>query len=85
MFLRPKTYLGGFHMTQVHFTLKTEDIQSLIEESVENNASKLVLQTLFNQIMEQQRTEYVKLKTMKEAQNALPREMDILKEVIQLE
>jgi transposase-like protein len=60
MFLRPKTYLGGFHMTQVHFTLKTEDIQSLIEESVEDNASKLVLQTLFNQLMEQQRTEYIK-------------------------
>lgn len=35
-------------MTQVHFTLETEDIQSLIDQSVKDNAAKQILQTVFN-------------------------------------
>jgi transposase-like protein len=46
-------------MTQVHFTLKTEDIQNIIEKSAKDETSKIFLQTLFNQLMEQQRTEYI--------------------------
>ncbi|MGX7388820.1 hypothetical protein ACWOF5_11390 [Carnobacterium divergens] len=33
-------------MTQVHFTLETEDIQSLIDQSVKDNAAKQILQTV---------------------------------------
>lgn len=58
MFLA-KTYQGGFHMTQVHFTLKSDDIQNIIEKSVKDETSKRILQTLFNQLMEHQRTEYI--------------------------
>src|SRR5690625_6041131 len=32
-----KTYLGGLHMTQVHFTLNNEEIQSIIEHSVKED------------------------------------------------
>lgn len=39
-------------MTQVHFTLETEDIQSLIDQSVKDNAAKQILQTVFNQLMD---------------------------------
>lgn len=46
-------------MTQVHFTLKTQDIQKLIEESVKDELSKNILTTVFNQLMEQQRDDYI--------------------------
>ena len=46
-------------MTQVHFTMSREDIQSLIKESVENDLSKKILTTVFNQLMEQERNDYV--------------------------
>ena len=45
-------------MTQVHFTLKSEEIQSIIEYSVKDDVSKNILTTVFNQLMENQRTEY---------------------------
>jgi len=46
-------------MTQVHFTLKREDIQSLINESVSDDLSKKILTNVFNQLMERERTEYI--------------------------
>jgi putative transposase len=46
-------------MTQVHFTLKSEEIQSIIEYSVKDDVSKNILTTVFNQLMENQRTEYI--------------------------
>lgn len=46
-------------MTHLHFTLKTEEIQSLINQSVNDNLSKTILTTVFNQLMEQQRTKYI--------------------------
>lgn len=49
-------------MTQVHFTLETEDIQSLIDHSVKDNAAKQILQTVFNQLMNEQRTNYIQAK-----------------------
>ena len=48
MFLMTKTYLGGLHMTQVHFTLNTEEVQSIIEHSVKDDVSKNILTTIFN-------------------------------------
>lgn len=46
-------------MTQVHFTLKQEEIQNLIQESVKDDLSKKILTKVFNELMEQQRDEYV--------------------------
>ncbi|CAA4167980.1 transposase for IS256 [Staphylococcus aureus] len=39
-------------MTQVHFTLKSEEIQSIIEYSVKDDVSKNILTTVFNQLIE---------------------------------
>lgn len=50
-------------MTQVHFTLETKEIQSLIENAVKDDLAKNILLTVFHQIMEQQRTEYLRLGT----------------------
>ena len=47
-------------MTQVHFTLNNEEVQSIIEHSVKDDVSKNILTTVFNQLMENQRTEYIK-------------------------
>ena len=47
-------------MTQVHFTLNNKEIQSIIEHSVKDDVSKKdILTTIFNQLMENQRTEYI--------------------------
>ena len=46
-------------MTHLHFTLKTEEIQNLIEKSVQDDVSKNILMTVFNQLMEEQRTQYL--------------------------
>lgn len=46
-------------MTQVQFTLNTDEIQSIIARSVKDEVSKNTLTTVFNQLMENQRTEYI--------------------------
>ena len=46
-------------MTHIHFSLETKEIQNLIDQSVQDNISKNVLQTVFNQLMENQRIEYI--------------------------
>ena len=46
-------------MTHLHFTLKTEEIQSLIDKSVKDDLSKTILTTVFQQLMEEQRTQYI--------------------------
>src|SRR5699024_12670048 len=46
-------------MTQVHFTLNNEEVQSIIEHSVKDDVSKNILTTIVNQLMEEQRTEYI--------------------------
>src|SRR5699024_12126793 len=66
MFLTTKTYLGGLHMTQVHFTLNTEEVQSIIEHSVKDDVSKNILTMIFNQLMEEQRSEYIQAKERSE-------------------
>jgi len=50
---------GGRYMTQVHFTLNNKEVQSIIEQSVKDEVSKNILTTVFNQLMENQRTEYI--------------------------
>lgn len=59
MFLTTKTNLEANHMTHLHFTLKTEEIQSLIDKSVKDDLSKTILTTVFQQLMEEQRTQYI--------------------------
>jgi len=46
-------------MTHLHFTLETKEIQSLIDKSVKDDLSKTILTTVFNQLMEEQRTQYI--------------------------
>ena len=46
-------------MTQVHFTMKSEEIQRIIDHSVKDDVSKNILTTVFNQLMESERTEYI--------------------------
>jgi len=46
-------------MTHLHFTLETQEIQSLIETSVKDDVSKNILMTVLNQLMEEQRTQYL--------------------------
>ena len=48
-------------MTHVHFTLETEEIQSLIEHAVKDDVAKQILLTVFQQIMEQQRNAYIQV------------------------
>ena len=67
--LTTKTYPGGLYMTQVHFTLKSEEIQSIIEYSVKDDVSKNILTTVFNQLMENQRTEYIQAKEYERTEN----------------
>ena len=38
-------------MTQIHFTLDTNELQELISNSGADDASKLILTKLFNQLM----------------------------------
>lgn len=38
-------------MTQIHFTLNNEEVQSIIEHSVKDDVSKNILMTVFNQWM----------------------------------
>lgn len=38
-------------MTQVHFTLNSEELQSTIDYLVKDNVLKNILTTLFNQLM----------------------------------
>jgi putative transposase len=46
-------------MTQVHFTLESEDIQKIIAESGADKTAKTVLTVFFNQLMEKQRDDYI--------------------------
>lgn len=46
-------------MTQVHFTLNSEELQRIIDYSVQGDAAKNILTTVFNQLMENQRTDYI--------------------------
>lgn len=46
-------------MTQIQFTIKNEEIQSLIDTAVNDQTAKMILTTVFNQLMEEQRTAYL--------------------------
>lgn len=46
-------------MTQLHFTVNSEEIQTIITESGADQTAKTLLTIFFNQLMEQQRDEYI--------------------------
>lgn len=48
-------------MTQINFTLELEQVQELIEKSGANDLAKQMLTTIFNQLMDKQRDEYVQV------------------------
>lgn len=48
-------------MAQINFTLKMEDIQAIIEKSGADELSKQLLTTILNQLMENQRDEYIQV------------------------
>lgn len=48
-------------MTQINFTLELEQVQELIEKSGANDLAKQMLTTIFNQLMEKQRDEYIQV------------------------
>ena len=48
-------------MAQVNFTLKMEDIQAIIEKSGADELSKQLLTTILNQLMENQRDDYIQV------------------------
>ena len=56
-------------MTQVHFTLNSDEVQSIIEDSVKDNVSKNILTTVFNQLMENQRTEYIQAEDYEQSES----------------
>jgi putative transposase len=48
-------------MTHINFTLELEQVQELIEKSGANPLAKQMLTTIFNQLMDKQRDEYVQV------------------------
>lgn len=59
-------------MTQhLQINLEPKQIQELIENSVKDDASKLILTTVFNQLMEHQRTEFIQAKDYERSENRI--------------
>jgi putative transposase len=46
-------------MTQVHFTLKQEELQKLLTDHVKDDLARSLLTTLFDQLMEKERDHYI--------------------------
>ncbi len=46
-------------MTRLHFTINQEEIQNLINESVDNKLAKSILTKVFNELTEKERDEYL--------------------------
>ncbi len=70
-------------MTQIHFTLDKDELQELISNSGANEASKLILIKLFNELMENQRDEYCNVDPYQRAENVHHKETDIIDEISQ--
>jgi hypothetical protein len=48
-------------MTQINFTLGQDEIQELISNSGANDLAKMMLTKIFNQLMEKERDDYIKV------------------------
>ena len=56
-------------MTQLHFTLNTEDIQNIINAEVNNDVAKTILTKVFNELMEKERDECLENKAYQRDSN----------------
>jgi transposase-like protein len=56
-------------MAQLNFTLNLEDLQAIIQKSGADDLSKQLLTTIFNQLMENQRDEYIQVDEYSRNQN----------------
>ena len=56
-------------MTQLHFTLNIEDIQSIINTEVKNDMARAILTKVFNELMEKERDEYLENKAYQRDSN----------------
>ena len=56
-------------MTQIHFTLDSNELQELISNSGADQASVLILTKLFNTLMEKQRDEYCQVESYERTEN----------------
>ena len=56
-------------MTQLHFTINQEEIQNLINESVDNEIARSILTKVFNELMEKERDEYLDNKAYQKDSN----------------
>jgi len=72
-------------MAHLHFTLKTSEIQNLIDQSVKDDISKTILTTVFNQLMEEQRTQYIQANEYERSSIERVNVMAIMKEAGRLE
>jgi len=68
-------------MTQVHFTLNNKEVQSIIEQSVKDEVSKNILTTVFNQLMENQRTEYIQADDYERSESRQSQRTAIMSEI----
>lgn len=59
-------------MTQIHFTLDSNELQELISNSGADQASVLILTKLFNTLMEIQRDEYCQVESYERTENRVP-------------
>ncbi len=56
-------------MTQVHFTLNDEEVQSLLHTSVDNELSRNILISIFNRLMEKERSDYIEAERYERSEN----------------
>ena len=58
-------------MTQVHFTFESEEIQAIINESGANDTAKTLMTIMFNQLMEEQRNQYIQANAYERSEDNL--------------
>jgi len=56
-------------MTQVHFTLNDEGVQSLLHTSVDNELSRNIFISVFNRLMEKERSDYIEAERYERSEN----------------
>ncbi|BDP50446.1 hypothetical protein EfmJHP10_18820 [Enterococcus faecium] len=68
-------------MTQVHFTFESEEIQAIINESGANDTAKTLMTIMFNQLMEEQRNQYIQANAYERLKSIFkPSELELTRE-----
>lgn len=58
-------------MAQVHFAFESEEIQAIINESGANDTAKTLMTIMFNQLMEEQRSQYIQANSYERSEDDL--------------